>query len=54
MVGRDEDLAAVTSAVADGRLVTVVGPAGVGKTRLAIEVARSIQDDGRRREASGS
>ncbi|MEV4514274.1 BTAD domain-containing putative transcriptional regulator [Dactylosporangium sp. NPDC049525] len=39
LVGRGADLAAVTGLVGDERLVTVVGPAGVGKTRLAIEVA---------------
>jgi predicted ATPase/DNA-binding SARP family transcriptional activator len=37
--GRDADLAAVTAAVRDHPLVTVAGPAGVGKTRLAVEVA---------------
>ena len=41
LVGRDADLAAVAALLGDQRLVTVVGPAGVGKTRLAIEVARS-------------
>ncbi|MFD0524494.1 AfsR/SARP family transcriptional regulator [Paractinoplanes durhamensis] len=40
LVGRDADLAAVGELLSAGRLVTVVGPAGVGKTRLAIEVAR--------------
>lgn len=37
-VGRDDDLQAVTSALGDARLVTLTGPGGIGKTRLAIEV----------------
>ncbi len=41
MIGRDADLAAVLDALADRRIVTLVGPGGVGKTRLAIEVART-------------
>ena len=41
LLGRAADLAAVTGLVATHRLVTLVGPAGVGKTRLAIEVARN-------------
>jgi predicted ATPase len=40
MVGRDADLNAVGRLVGQHRLVTLVGAAGVGKTRLAIEVAR--------------
>jgi predicted ATPase/DNA-binding SARP family transcriptional activator len=40
-VGRKEELAAVTAARAEHRLVTLVGPGGVGKTRIAIEAARS-------------
>lgn len=40
LVGRDRDLAALTDQLADGALVTIVGPGGVGKTRLAAEVAR--------------
>ena len=43
-VGRGEDVATVRALVleADARLVTIVGPGGVGKTRLAIEVAREV------------
>lgn len=39
-VGRDADVAAVERLVASGPLTTLVGPGGVGKTRLALEVAR--------------
>ena len=41
VVGRDADLAAIGAALADHRIVTLVGPAGVGKTTLAAEAARS-------------
>jgi predicted ATPase/DNA-binding SARP family transcriptional activator len=36
-VGRIEELTVLASALADNRLVTLTGPAGSGKTRLAIE-----------------
>jgi predicted ATPase/DNA-binding SARP family transcriptional activator len=41
-VGREREVAALIDTLEDeaGRLLTVVGPGGVGKTRLAIEVAR--------------
>ncbi|SNY63010.1 BTAD domain-containing putative transcriptional regulator [Paractinoplanes atraurantiacus] len=39
-VGRDDDLARIDTLLTTGRLVTVVGPGGAGKTRLAIEAAR--------------
>ena len=38
-VGRDEDLAAITVQLGRARLITLHGPGGVGKTRLALEVA---------------
>ena len=39
-VGRTAELDGIAAALEDDRLVTVVGPGGVGKTRLATEVAR--------------
>jgi predicted ATPase/DNA-binding SARP family transcriptional activator len=42
-VGRDQDLAQARALLADARLVTLVGPGGVGKTRLAAELAAGWQ-----------
>jgi predicted ATPase/DNA-binding SARP family transcriptional activator len=39
MVGRDDDVAAIERLLDQARLVTLVGPGGAGKTRLALEVA---------------
>src|SRR5689334_20086115 len=39
-IGRGRELAAVGRAAEAGRLVTLVGPGGVGKSRLALEAAR--------------
>ncbi|WP_432993070.1 BTAD domain-containing putative transcriptional regulator [Dactylosporangium sp. CA-233914] len=44
-VGRDADIAAVHRLVAAGRLVTLVGPGGAGKTRLAVEAGRTLRDE---------
>src|SRR6185437_10926526 len=41
-VGREDDVARVGRALDDYRLVTLVGPGGAGKTRLASEVAAHI------------
>ena len=47
LVGREVDLAIVLSLVRapETRLVTLIGPGGVGKTRLAAEVATITQDE---------
>ena len=42
LIGRDVQLAAVASELRVSRLVTITGTGGVGKTRLAIEAARSV------------
>ena len=42
LVGRDEQVALVEALTGDNRLVTLTGPGGVGKTRLAAEVATRV------------
>ncbi|HZG03288.1 MAG TPA: BTAD domain-containing putative transcriptional regulator [Streptomyces sp.] len=44
LVGRREAVARVCALVAAGRLVTLTGPGGVGKTRLALEAAARLAD----------
>lgn len=44
-VGRESELAEVTELVAEHRLVTLVGAGGVGKTRMALQVAANRLDD---------
>ena len=40
LIGRDDDLRKVVSLAATHRLVTLTGPGGIGKTRLALAAAR--------------
>jgi hypothetical protein len=52
-VGRDEELAALVAWCEDdksGRLRLVIGPGGVGKTRLAVELADRLREVGWRTE----
>ena len=43
-VGREQEIAQLKELVAANRLVTLTGAGGVGKTRLAIEVASRLTD----------
>ncbi|WP_375422812.1 BTAD domain-containing putative transcriptional regulator [uncultured Friedmanniella sp.] len=45
-VGRERDVERVQELLRDHRLTTVVGPGGAGKTRLAVEAARSWLAEG--------
>ncbi|MHB1597254.1 MAG: ATP-binding protein, partial [Streptosporangiaceae bacterium] len=48
-VGRADDVARVLAMLASQRLVTLTGPGGAGKTRLAVELAAGLADDQDRR-----
>jgi predicted ATPase/DNA-binding winged helix-turn-helix (wHTH) protein len=44
LIGRDDDLAALSARLDADRVLTLTGPGGVGKTRLALEAAHSRRD----------
>ncbi len=44
-VGRDQELGRLAELLREHRLVTLIGPPGVGKSRLALEAARSLEGD---------
>jgi predicted ATPase/DNA-binding XRE family transcriptional regulator len=53
LLGREDDLRTLRPWLADPdvRLITLTGPGGAGKTRLALELARAIAAEGRTRVA---
>jgi predicted ATPase len=46
MVGRERDLEMLLACVPTKRVVTLIGPGGVGKTRLALEAAHRFAGEG--------
>ena len=46
LIGREGDISDVRAHLERTRLVTLVGPGGIGKTRLALEVARRVASTG--------
>ncbi|MFE0751536.1 BTAD domain-containing putative transcriptional regulator [Gordonia sp. NPDC058843] len=46
LIGREADLDTVVGMLDTGRVVTVLGPGGVGKTRVATEIGHRLHADG--------
>jgi len=44
-IGRERDRAEVSRLLSQARAVTLCGPGGIGKTRLALQVARAVADE---------
>lgn len=46
LVGREHELSSLVDLVESHRLVTLLGPGGIGKTRLVVEAARRLRSHG--------
>jgi predicted ATPase/DNA-binding winged helix-turn-helix (wHTH) protein len=44
LIGRDAEVAAISDLIGEHRLVTLAGSGGIGKTRLALAVARRLRE----------
>jgi hypothetical protein len=44
LIGREQDLQVIVSALAQSPVVTLIGPGGIGKTRLALTAAQQLAD----------
>jgi predicted ATPase/DNA-binding winged helix-turn-helix (wHTH) protein len=45
LIGREAELAALQACLRQSRLVTITGPGGIGKTRLAIALGHAVRED---------
>jgi predicted ATPase/class 3 adenylate cyclase len=45
LAGRDDDLASLVGLVREHRVVTIAGPGGVGKTRVVVELGRTLSHE---------
>ena len=53
-IGRERDLAELAKLLGEVRALTLSGPGGIGKTRLAVRLARDVLSGGGADEARGA